>query len=444
MKTEVSEKIIARVWQHQLMTNLATDAGQRLQVVYPGRASTSGGCDFRDAVFVIDGKVITGDIEIHVRSSQWYSHGHHRDPKYNNVLLHIAMWHDSPSPTLLQNGKTIPTVCLSSVLGDSLARMNQRANLWRHPLPSCPQATKHLGTGALGKLLTVAGEKKFAAKTTSFQVALDGSDAAEVLFRGVARALGYARNIEPCEELANRLPLRFLEELEPENNAVKQAWVLGTAGLLPSQRLDSQYGPVQDKESEKLEAIWKSTGAVAAMKKTDWCFFRVRPDNFPTRRLVALSYVLSRYRQSGLLQGILRLVRTAPLQAEHRWLEDGLTIGSQSYWANHSDFGTAKKRSSALLGREKAAEIAINVILPFAYAWGETIAEPKLMRKAAEAYHHYPRVADNEITRHMRQQLLIKPDANLSARQQQGLIHIFRTYCRYRNCAECPVALHQG
>ena len=444
MKTEISEKLITHIWQHQLVTNLVTDAGEQLQIIHPGRTSNDSGCDFRDAAFAIDGKVIKGDIELHVKSSQWYSHGHHRDPKYNNIVLHVVMWHDSQPPALLQNGKSVPTVCLSSFLSNSLNELSHRADLPRYPLASCPAAMRHSNSESLNKLLTAAGEERFAAKITSFQKALNKEEAGQVLFRGIARALGYAKNTEPCEELTNRLRLSFLKRVEPKTNAAKQAWILGTAGLLPSQRPRLRHRLIEDGEIEKLETIWQSSGVAETMKEADWCFFRVRPDNFPTRRLIALSYILVRYRKSGLLQGILKLVKKTPPQAEHRWLENGLTIASQGYWANRFDFGVAKKRSSALLGQEKAAEIAMNIILPFAYAWGEIAAEPKLKKKVAEIYHHYPKLGDNELTRYMKQQLLLKPDVALSACQRQGLIHIFKTYCRHRNCTECPVALSQG
>jgi hypothetical protein len=180
------------------------------------------------------------------------------------------------------------------------------------------------------------------------------------------------------------------------------------------------------------------------MKESDWCFSRVRPDNFPTRRLVALSYLLARYRKLGLLHGTLKLVKEAPTRAERRWLENGFIISSQGYWANHVDFGIAKKISSALLGQEKAAEIMINIILPFNCAWGEIAAEPKLKKKATAIYYQYPKLGDNELTRYMKQQLLLRPDASLSACQQQGLIHIFKGNCRQRNCTTCPVALTQN
>ncbi|MBL7209900.1 MAG: DUF2851 family protein [Dehalococcoidia bacterium] len=440
MNTDVPEKTIALVWQRQVVANLVTDAGEQLRIVYPGRTSNGSGCDFTDAVFTIDGKVIEGDIEIHVKSSQWYSHGHHRDVKYNNIVLHVVMWRDSQSPTLLQNGKIIPTICLSSFLRDSLDRLRYQPHLFRHPLPSCPQAPGFSNTESLSKSLTTAGEERFAAKATSFHTGLNQEAAGQVLFRGMSRALGYAQNAEPCEELTHKLLLSFLQKVEPQTTAVKQAWILGTAGLLPSQRLKLRYKPLQDAEIEELETIWQSSGAVETMKETDWCFFRVRPDNFPTRRLIALSYILARYRKPGLLLGILELVRKAPSEAEHCWLENGLTIASQGYWANHFDFGVPKKRSSALLGREKAASIAINAILPFVYAWSDTTAQPELKRKAAGIYHSYPKLGDNELTRHMKQQLLLERDADLSACQQQGLIHIFKKYCRHRNCSQCPVA----
>ncbi len=96
------------------------------------------------------------------------------------------------------------------------------------------------------------------------------------------------------------------------------------------------------------------------------------------------------------------------------------------------------------MGQDKAAEIVINIVLPFACAWGEIAAEPKLKKKAAEIYRHYPKPGDNELTRYMKQQLLLKPEVGLSACQQQGLIHIFKTYCRHRNCTECLVALNQS
>lgn len=227
-------------------------------------------------------------------------------------------------------------------------------------------------------------------------------------------------------------------------DTVIQAWILGTAGLLPSQRSKLKRYLIRDKAIDKLETTWQSIGTSETMKETDWCFFRVRPDNFPTRRLIALSLILARYHKSGLLRGLLELVREAPSGAEPRWLESGLIITTQGYWANHCDFGISKKKSSAVLGRGRAAEIVTNVILPFVYAWSEMNSEPGLKKKAIEIYHRYPKLGDNELTRYMKQQLMLASDTCSLACQQQGLIHVFKNYCRQRNCAECPVTFNQG
>jgi hypothetical protein len=440
MKTQVSEKLIASLWQCQLAKSLVTDNGEQFQAIYPGRVSHNSGCDFKDAVFTLNGQMISGDIEIHVKSSQWYSHGHHRDPKYNNIALHVVCWHDNRSPTRLQNGKTVPTICLSPFLGHHSDGLNKHLNLSEDFSSSCPEAKRYSNSDSLNKLLTVTGEERFMAKATLLRQALEKEEAGQVLFRGIARALGYAQNTEPCEELANKLSLNFLEKGEPETDLTRQALILGTAGLLPSQR----HRSVEDMETDKLERIWQSMSRPEIMNEADWCFFRVRPDNFPTRRLISLSYLLARYHQAGLLQGILRLVRKAPPKTEPRWLETGLVIAGQGYWRNHSDFGIVKKRSSALLGREKASEIVINAILPFVCVWGEINSDLKLKRKAAEIYRRYPRQEENELTRHMKQQLLLNPDTRLSACQRQGLIHIFKTYCRLRSCTACPIASNQN
>ena len=444
MKTEITEKLITRIWQHRLIVELVTNMGQQLKVIYPGRRGSFSGCDFQDAIFAINGKTMTGNIELHVKSSQWYSHGHHRDPKYNNIALHIVWWHDIPYHTLLQNGKAIPTICLSSSFSGPLDELNNLANLSSYSLTLCPKASSHSGTEDLNRVLAAAGEKRFAAKIASFRNALKEEEAGQVLFRGIARALGYAQNAEPCEELTSRLPLGFLEKAEHGADVIRQALILGAGGLLPSQRSRWQGKLAGDEDVDKLEAVWHSNSIAETMKESDWCFFRVRPDNFPTRRLIALSYLLARYGESGLLPQIIQLVKRAPPGTEHRWLENSLVIAGQGYWENHFDFGIAMNRSSALLGREKASVIVTNTILPFACAWGELSSDLKLKKKAAEIYRRYPRLGENELTRYMMQQLKLKPNTHLSACQQQGLIHIFKTYCRLRDCTMCPVALSQG
>ncbi|UCH51843.1 MAG: DUF2851 family protein [Chloroflexota bacterium] len=440
MEIKITEKLISRIWQNKLVTELATENGEQIHIIHPGRSSNTHGCDFQDAVFTINGKMTTGNIEVHIKSSQWHSHGHHRNPKYNNIALHVVWWHDSQDPTRLQNGQAVPIICLGPFLNSTLDDLNKRMNLSGNSLPSCPLVGRHSNAESLSKMLTAAGEERFTAKTRVFRKALKEEDARQVLYRGIARALGYAQNAKPCEELANKLPFIILEGIKSEPDSTRQALLLGVAGLLPSQR----HSSVEDRETNKLEMIWQSLGITETMKEVDWCFFRVRPDNFPTRRLIALSYLIPRHSKTELHQEILKLVKKAPRGAGHYRLENGLTVVGRGYWRNHLDFGIAQKKSSSLLGREKASAIAINTVLPFACAWGELHSDLKLKEKAVEIYRRYPKAGDNELTLYMKQQLRLNQEVRLSACQQQGLIHIFKTCCRHRSCTECPVALNLG
>jgi len=117
---KVTERLISRLWQSHVVKYAVADTGQRLHIIFPGRNSNSSGCDFKDAVFTTEGRAVSGNIEVHSRSSQWCSHGHHQNPKYNDIVLHVVWHRDSQAPTLLQNGRAIPTICLDSRITGSL------------------------------------------------------------------------------------------------------------------------------------------------------------------------------------------------------------------------------------------------------------------------------------------------------------------------------------
>ena len=425
-----SEKQAALIWQQVVGRELTSSEDEPVSVIYPGRTNGDNGPDFRDAVIVNKSHLTKGDVEVHVKSSDWYSHEHHADAEYNNVILHVVMWHDCNSATLLQSGKLVPVLCLAKAL-------RHQAYLLPYQLP-CFQMLDHVDRQTLAKSLNTAGEERFKQKARHFQAQLKQEEAGQVLFRGMMRALGYAKNTKPFEELADRMPLDSLESRE--GLALKQALLLGTAGLLPSQRWQGKFA--KEKEVRELEQIWQSAGKkVETMKESDWNFSHIYPNNSPVRRIVAQSYLLERYRAGKLLAGILQLVKEAPLPGGHRVLENGLTVTGDGYWQDHFDFGIrSKTKISALLGNSKAREIIVNVVLPFAFSGGKMFNEPELMKTAMELYNSYPQLAENEITRHMTKQLCLEEPSDFTACHQQGLIHIFRNYCREGRCAQCPLA----
>ena len=433
-RIKIPEKRLSLVWQRLLGRKLTTVEDKHLRVIYPGRINGDNGPDFRDAVIAMnESNLIKGDIEIHIKSSDWYSHSHHCDPEYNNVILHVVAQHNAGSATLTQNSKSVPVLCLSPEL------WHQAYLMPYHRLP-CFQITKYKDKQALMELLDIAGEERFKQKAALFRASLHQEEAGQVLFQGIMRALGYSKNTMPFEKLACRLPLSFIERTELRGSLVlKQAWLLGTAALLPFQRLGRRHP--KEREAQELEQIWQSIGkGTKTMSEDDWHLSRIYPNNSPVRRIVALSYLLQRYCREGLLAGMLQVVRDTPLMTGHRMLVGSLIVFGSGYWQEHFDFDIgAKTRKSALLGHSKAAEIVVNVILPFTFAWGKITGELGLKEKAIKFYNHYPKLAENEITLHMAGQLCLEGVSNFTACHQQGLIHIFRNYCREGRCDQCPL-----
>jgi hypothetical protein len=215
--------------------------------------------------------------------------------------------------------------------------------------------------------------------------------------------------------------------------------LLGTAGLLPSQRPECEYAPFEDYAYvNELEKIWENLQRVEVMDYRTWQFFRVRPANSPLRRLVGMSRLIERYRTNGLLQGLATLVRDDPAEKGNRWLADGVMAADEGYWAKRFDFGKGYPGLSPwLIGQTRADDIAINVLLPFAAAWSKIKHEPELAEKALALFGSYPAVESNTVERHMQRQFGLRSAQVNSAQRQQGLLHLYKKWCTQGRCREC-------
>src|SRR4030042_2382524 len=145
------EKQAALIWQQVVGKELTSTEDELVSVIYPGRTNGDNGPDFRDAVIVNKSHLTKGDVEVHVKSSDWYSHEHHADAEYNNIILHVVLWHDCNSPTLLQNGKLVPVLSLAKAL-------RHQPYLLPHQLP-CFRIPDHMDRQTLMKILSAAGEE---------------------------------------------------------------------------------------------------------------------------------------------------------------------------------------------------------------------------------------------------------------------------------------------
>lgn len=439
----VRESLVAQIWRHQLIRKetLLTVGGKRVRVVHPGRESKDSGPDFCDAfISVGEKRVVRGDVEIHVHSRDWEAHGHHRDANYDGVILHVVLWNDGMDLSRLHNGERIPILALSSYLAGSLKELSRRPQA-SSPGEVCAETFERHGRAYVADLLDKAGKERFHLKARRFGERMADKKADQVLYESWMRGLGYAKNKEPFEELARLLPLEVLKQSAAEGPTTIQALMLGTAGLLPRQRhggsATAGFSDRDKAEMEKLENVWQSFGERDTMQGTDWRFFRVRPENLPPRRIVAASHLYFRY-EAGLLSAALKVARQASLSQAQMELEKGFVVGTDGYWASHFDFGWETRDSLNLIGKSRAREIIVNVVLPYLFAWAGDLNRPWLKDWALRLYEKHPRLAENWVTRHMESQIFSRtPMKADSACRQQGLIHLYETFCVERRCMDC-------
>ncbi|MHB0871245.1 MAG: DUF2851 family protein, partial [Chloroflexota bacterium] len=379
----------------------------------------------------------------HVRSSDWWAHGHHRDPHYDGVILQVVIWDDASVPTVRQDGVHVPVVALSSHLSIPLEDLLNSPP--PDPSPPIPCWAGSPEDVALGALLDRCGGDRLAGKAARFEADLTCASPDQLLYRAIGVALGYSRNRLPFGRLADRLPLERLLVYRTQHSALPglEALLLGVAGLLPSQRgLPADPG---DGYARELEVCWAADGPVWAavpMEAVEWEFFRVRPANFPTRRVAALAGLAHRWPPQGLAEALADLVRCSGPRSLPRSLEAPLLLGAaHGYWAGRYDFALPLRRARDLIGRQRAAEIAVNVFLPFLIAWAAHRNDPELAGRVWEAYRLYPKRGDNELSRYVAAQItgLPRPRVARSACRQQGLLHLYRGWCEAKRCGECPV-----
>jgi len=358
------------------------------------------------------------------------------------------MWHNTKVATKLQNGKNIHTLALHKYVKSPISQWPDRIEPLAALNIPCLRAPERPTTGIMAEFLDSTGEERFLAKAVKFQAGLAQMEASQSFYQGIMGALGYSKNKLPFLELARRLPLQILESItqgkisDEECLARQQALLLGTAGLLPSQRQSKyQENQLDDKWIDKLERLWTSFPHTKAMPPDTWHLFKVRPNNSPLRRLAAMSYLILRYREKGIFEELVNMVKEVPTSQGYHGLEKGLVVATNGYWASHFDFGSnSRLRNPSLIGSRRADDIIVNVLLPFTFAWSKVSTQPELERKALELYHGYPRLAVNSVERHMRNQLGLSSSLVNSARRQQGLIHIYNTLCTQGRCSCCHLS----
>ncbi|MGH2469459.1 MAG: DUF2851 family protein, partial [Chloroflexota bacterium] len=399
-ETHEREADLARAWQaNSWARGLRSTAGLSLQVVYPGRPASEAGPDFRGAVIALPrGELLRGDVELHLDESDWWRHGHHQDGAYDGVVLHVARRPGRGARKA--NGEPI----LTAIVGGSPVPAAAGASAGAGVAP-CRRVLPRLTPSTLDSLLRELAAQRFRSKQAAFEGQLAVDTPSQALYAGLLEALGYNLNRAPFRRLAELLPLAALEGVvaarPSEGSAARlRRLLLHSAGLEPNAQFDG----------------WPS------LPPTAWRWQGVRPGNLPPARLAALAELLPGLLEEGLVEALL-----APLDAAIR--ED---VGGRPW---HAWRGALRP-----LGRARVDSVALNVLLPFAAALGETSCRYLLAEAALEVYLAYPGRGSDQITRTMQREVLAPAGvAAAGPAREQALHQVWAQWCHDKTCARCPL-----
>jgi len=194
---------------------------------------------FREARLKIGKQYLLGAVEIHVNSSGWYSHHHEGNPDYNEVVLHVVLYHNGQRKIKRQDGRIVPELELAPLLSKepSTSETEAKNHLKRlSELPGrCGIAALERGTETLNKILGHAAEQRIQEKTEVLLTRWDEQDPEELLFQLLFKSLGYSPYAQIFEELAKQYQFRELRPLFRQSQRTARTLVLfrwfGACGL---------------------------------------------------------------------------------------------------------------------------------------------------------------------------------------------------------------------
>lgn len=411
------------VWKHRLWRSedMVTNTGKKVRVVDPGLLNTDAGPDFFNAKIEIDGHMWVGNVEMHYRATDWKRHHHDSDKAYDSVILHVVAKDDAPVHRT--NGELIPQL----VLEVSPQFNADYASLVGATI-EVPCATKIKQVPHLTIVEWVEGLafERLHGKVERIHQLLDSFNGSweDVCYVTLARNFGFGINNDAFERLARRTPLRLLGK---HSDSVLQieALLFGQAGMLDAQKpgMDSYYNQLCTEY-----AFLSNKFQLTPMEKESWKLFRIRPQNFPYRRIAMLAQFIE-----GGFRMMNRILETEGEKEMRALFEMELS----GYWTKHYTFGKPNERATATLSRSSTDIILINTVAPLLYAYGELTGNYEMTDKAIKLLEDL-RAESNSIVSHFVAYGIDCPDALTS----QALVQLKREYCDARKCIYCKIGHH--
>jgi len=381
----IDEQLLHWIWKQQQFDffNLNTTNGAPVQILSPGRLNASDGPDFKQAEVVIADLKWYGDIEIHWKVGDWKAHGHHTDPNFNNVILHVV-FENTTQQAYRKDGSTIPTLVLADKLPKPLHQFLDQY-LQKPHLP-CSGKLSFISEEAFKTQLKKAHKEYFEQKVDYLLDFYDPSlppSQAWIKMLGIALCdgLGIAHNRQPMQHLAKAL-INLLHTIRSPEGLCEKAL---------------EYSGIRTENAQRKNNNWNHKGC--------------RPGNHPEARIQQAAYILWHIHQIPFEQ----------------WVQHP----PQKLWQDLLN----NIKTTPSLGKERASILFGTVFLPAIYLLGDLLHSGKLKTKSWQLWHKHKAKIPKSLLKKFK-------NADIPSeiyQQKLGSIYQLREYCRPRNCQNCKV-----
>lgn len=414
----MNEAFLHFIWENQLFEteNLKTDTGKTVQIVSRGYHNSDAGPDFFNAKIKIGEQVWAGNVEIHLKSSDWKKHNHHTNKAYNSVVLQAVLQNDQK--TFRTTGEQIPTIELD--FDEKLLVNYQNLNNAKQT-PACFSQISYLDKFTVKHWLSRLQVERLEQKSTQVLKLLEmyKNSWEEAFYIHLAKNFGFKKNAEPFELLAKSLPLKHLAK--HKNNLLQiEAMLFGQAGMLDKE-IDSQH-------YKNLQTEYKFLQNKFQLQKIDehlWIFLRLRPSNFPTIRIAQFARLV--HKSSNLFSKILEFDDVEKIRQLFEVEADG-------FWKNHYNFDKESKPRSKKLGTSAIDNILINTVSLFLFVYGQKKNSEEHKNQAIRLLETI-KPENNSIIKNWQQAGINAENAFYS----QALIQLNNQYCKPQRCLKCQI-----
>ena len=352
----MKEDFLHYVWKYQLFEKerLYSIENEVIHILKPGMHNRNAGPDFLNAKIEINHQIWVGNVEIHLKSSDWYAHHHENDINYDATILHVVYEYDVA--VYLKGNSLLPTLVLKDLIAPNLlSNYLELSNVTTNWIP-CGVQVNILDTFLFSNWKERLFFERLERKAVFINTLLvyQNNDFEAVLFQLLAKNFGLKVNGEAFLALSKSIDFSIVRKVR-DNEHQFMALLFGQAGFL-AEELQEAYNLTLQKEYAYLQHKY----ALQPLSKQQFSFFRMRPNNFPTLRIAQL--VSLYHLHQNLFSKLMQVSKIEDFYSL-------ITVSVSSFWQNHYTFETISKKSTKRLSKSFIDLLIINTIIPLKFVY---------------------------------------------------------------------------